>query len=173
MLGMKVKELKYIKARAEGKNKQDSAMEATGSKNSKVASVQAYRMEKKPDVKKELARVLNKYKITINRAVKPINDGLEAEKTIAVGKGKDAYTVTVPDYTTRLKASDRSLELLGVKDSTKKLGNPENYIGEPGKSIAPELIEALKNGDIKELQRIIFNDGSGVAGVIEVNKDDV
>lgn len=69
----------------------------------------------KPSIRAELDKALVKYEINLDTAVKPIADALEATKTYG---SKDGIEVTdVPQHSTRLKASDMALTLLGVKQA--------------------------------------------------------
>ena len=104
---------------------------------------------KSKSIQAQLQKALRKHKITIDRAIKPISDGLIAQRTVVVGKGDNAFEVEQIDHGTRLKASAMSLKLLGVDKPPEQPINPLNN--------APELAKAMKNGDEVELQRIVFN----------------
>ena len=101
-----------------------------------------------------LQKALKKHKITIDKAIAPIADGLTATKVTIVGKGEDAFAEETTDHATRLKASAMSLKLLGVDDLNKPSNGITQYAsGNDNK----ELIDAIKsNADDVELQRIVF-----------------
>ena len=142
---MGIKEAKYIKARIKGKNKTLAAMDATGTPDKAVAAVQGNRLEKSPEVKNELQRLLKKKGITLDKALQPIADGLEAEKLIAMGKGEDSFIDRIPDMPTRLQASDRALKLLNITSGKEPQFNPQ------------DLTDALNNNvDEVELTHAVF-----------------
>lgn len=100
-------------------------------------------------VQSELAKVLKKHNITLKRAIKPIDDALEATKTVVIGKGEESFADTIIDHQTRLRASEMAMKLL-------QINQPEIRPKEQS-NLAPELAQALQRGDIDEIQRIIFN----------------
>lgn len=72
-----------------------------------------------------LERAIKKHKLTAERAVERISDGLDAERTVIIGSGDNAFADQVPDHATRLKASNMALELLGLKNNDS--GNTFNF----------------------------------------------
>lgn len=73
---------------------------------------------KKPNIQEVLAPLLEKHNLTIDRALKPIDDALNAEQT-------NEYTGEItPDHRLRLSASDRVLKLHGVTQQ----GKPTNLV---------------------------------------------
>lgn len=107
------------------------------------------RVVKSKSIQFQLQKALKKHKITIDRAIKPISDGLNATRTVVIGKGEEAMADQVEDHAVRLKASAMSLKLLGIDKSSD--------IGQNIGNSSPELVNALKNGDEIELQRVVFN----------------
>lgn len=97
-------------------------------------------------VQQLLAKALKKHKLTLDKAVKPIAEALEAEKM-------DNFTGEVsPDHNVRLKASAAALKLINPQP-TKVI--VENAANEPVNS--ENLAKALKNNDTVEMQRVIFS----------------
>lgn len=115
---------------------------------SKTSAHNPHLFTKSKKIQTELQKMLQKQGITLKKALKPIADGLEAEKQIVHGKDEDSFVDIVPDHPTRLKASSMALDLLGVK-------HKDMSVQPTFKS--PELDKAITQGDEIELQRIVFN----------------
>lgn len=111
---LKPKEIKFIKAKVEGKTNIAAAQYATGLTNTGSAAVEATRMLKNANVQDELAKAFERHGITLDRAVKPISDGLDASKTVIIGKDENAFADEVPDHPTRLKAAGMAFNLMGL-----------------------------------------------------------
>lgn len=148
---LKPKELKFIKAKLQGKNNTQAAMIATGTTNKQYAAVAANRMIKNDNIQAQLAKELDKMGITLKKAIKPIKDGLQATKQGMDKETGEYFDSGLPEHATRLKASAMALELLGAKD---RHNNHDNQTPPFNPAL---LTEALNNGDEIELQRIIFN----------------
>lgn len=90
-----------------------AAMEATGLTNPGSAAVQANRMLKNANIQEAIAGSLAKHGITMDAAVAPIADALEANRTTY---DKDGRLVdSAPDHSVRLKASGMALDLMGAR----------------------------------------------------------
>ena len=116
---------------------------------SKSIAHNPHKVIKSKTIQTELQKVLRKEKITLKRAIKPISEGLDAEKLIVMGSKDDSFIDRIPDHSTRLKASSMALDLLGVKNK------PDN---DPEPINTDDIKRAIKKGDIKELQRVIFKE---------------
>lgn len=94
---------------------------------SSVASARALASENlsKLNVKDAIEQALVKHQITMDAAIKPIADGLRADKFVA---GEDEDDILMPDHNVRLKASGMALKLLGADKSEDKGGNTFNFI---------------------------------------------
>lgn len=112
-----VKEAKLAQAKAKGLTHDKAWDEAGYSQNSskatKVANTQ--KILSKPNVQEAFQQAMAAQGITIEKIVKPIADGLEAEKVHIVGNGDQAMAEITPDHSIRLKASDMAQKLMGVK----------------------------------------------------------
>src|SRR5258708_1566714 len=91
---LKPKEINFVKGIVAGKPKQRAAQDATGASMG-VAAVQANRMLKNVNVQDAIAKAFKKHGITIDKAVKPIADGLEATKAIVMGKESNESFVDI------------------------------------------------------------------------------
>lgn len=88
----------------------------------------------KVDVKNELEKALVKHGITIEKATKPIADGLEAMKQ---NNFTGEFTV---DHSIRLRAASMALDVLGAKgDKEKPTGN--TYIFNKGDIVKEKYIK--------------------------------
>lgn len=106
-----VKQTKFVKAYvANDGNGQEAAKAAYNVANNNSARQIASETLTKPNVKEAIDSALAKHNITIDAAIKPIKDGLEATRQI--GFGDDALETV--DHTTRLKASGMALKLMGA-----------------------------------------------------------
>ena len=107
-----VKEAKLVKGIAEGKKKYKAAVDAGYSPNS--AGVIASETLRKPNIQEALQAELARQGITLEKIIKPIKDGLEAEKVHIVGNGDQAMAEITPDHSIRLKSSQMAQTLLGA-----------------------------------------------------------
>lgn len=108
----KKKEQAYLKARAKGENKTQAA------KKARIGRTTAWRAEKDPRVRSEMAAALEKAGVTKEKIAKTVLAALDANKVISAnviaksGDGMaDANSMTkdfveVEDHPTRLKASE-------------------------------------------------------------------
>lgn len=152
---MNVKERKFIEAKLAGKNNSEAGLIANPKIKPSNAGVTGHRLAHSANVQAELARILKKNKITLERAVKPIAEALDAERIVVAGRGEFATIEHVVDHGTRLKASAMSLDLLGVK----KDAAPAPV----GSGVdAAALLEAMRDKDIDfvKLQQIVFGKNS-------------
>lgn len=119
----------------------------------------------------EMERLMPELGITVENYLKPIAKGLKAKTILRDNNGKKIGSVDNLDL--QIKASDRAEKLL-FRNNTPATSNSNDSTDNTNSSnnIAPELLEAIRNGDIKELQRIIFKDDSSVSSVIDADKDD-
>lgn len=136
--------VKFVQAKAQGHNNTESALIA-GSKNRISAQRSGHNLAYSTDVQIMLANELKRLDITLANSLMPIKLGLEADMV------NEHTGEILPDFNTRLKASDRALKLLGVYDQKRTKNEHEQQ------PINKELISALKDGDEIELQRIVFN----------------
>lgn len=67
---------------------------------------------KKPSITFAIEKALKKHDITIDSAIKPIKDGLEAKRVI--GSTDTGEVIETIDHNTRLKASSMALKLMGA-----------------------------------------------------------
>lgn len=114
-----VKEAKLVKAKAQGKTHAVAYKEAgysLGENNpDKVARVNASKVLAKPHVQDLLQKELKKQGITIEAVVKPIAEGLVAEKVSIVGNGDQAMAEITPDHNVRIKSSQIASKWLGLE----------------------------------------------------------
>lgn len=124
-----VKEAKLVKAKAEGKKHDEAWDEAGYSQNSSkvVKVVNTSKILSKPKVQEALQAELEKQGITLEKALKPIADGLEADKPGWTDKDGVFHEGT-RDHSIRLKASGMALDLMGVKQQ-KDSGTTVNNFG--------------------------------------------
>lgn len=124
-----VKEAKLVKAKAEGKTVLEAANEAEYLPNAKdeTRRVEATRTLQKPHVKEALHAEMAKQGIDIASIVKPVKDGLVAEKVSIVGNGDQAMAEVTPDHSTRLKAVQIASKWMGV-DAVSEGGTTNNFV---------------------------------------------
>src|SRR5271165_6313938 len=103
---------KFIEAKVKGKNNTQAALKAGAIK--KTAAYKAgYRLNKDIDIQKRITRAVNKQGINLDDLLKIYTDATKAEK-IDTGTG-EVFT----DHTTRMKAADKLLDLLGIQTRLK------------------------------------------------------
>ena len=120
-----VKEAKLVKGVVQGKPKYKAAVEAGYSEKS--ARSIATETLKKPNIQEALQAELAKQGITLEKIIKPIKDGLEAEKVHIVGNGDQAMAEITPDHATRLKSSQMAQTILGANKNNDG-GTTNNFI---------------------------------------------
>lgn len=96
-----------------------------------------------PVVENALKPVMIRYNITLERAIAPISEALDA--TLKVPIEGDFYDTGISDIKTRLAGSDRALKLLNIK--------PEGD-GVPFDGRA--FTEAMQEGDEVKLTQLLF-----------------
>ena len=113
-----IKQKKFVKAYvANDGNGRDAAKAVYDVKTDGVAATIASQNLNKVNVKDAIEKALEKHHITMDAAVKPIAEGLVANKQSFTD---DEGTVTTPDHSVRLKASAMALKLMGAdKDENK------------------------------------------------------
>lgn len=121
------KQAKFVKAKAEGKSGVQAAKEAYGVSNYNTAAVIAAENINKPNIKEALHAEMVKQGIDIASVVKPVKDGLVAEKVSIVGNGDQAMAEVTPDHSTRLKAVQIASKWMGI-DAVSGEGTTNNFI---------------------------------------------
>lgn len=106
-----VKQAKFVKGVAEGKTGTQAYLDAYNSNNSNTAKVEASKTLSKPNVQEALQIALSKQGITLDKIVKPIADGLIANK-IQFNGDQIEY---LADHNVRLKASSMAQQIIAPK----------------------------------------------------------
>ncbi len=115
------KQAKFVEGVVKGKTKTEAYKDAYDvSPDTKIKSIreQASVTSTIPQVKEALDKALAKHQITIERAVKPISDALDATRDFYDKEGN--YIDSTADHNTRLKASGMALKLLGAEQGENK-----------------------------------------------------
>ena len=147
---MTTKQKTAVKILAENGGNASQAMIAAG--YSPQTAKTPSKLTNVPEVQNELQRLLKKKGITLDKALQPIADGLEAEKLIAMGKGEDSFIDRIPDMPTRLQASDRALKLLNITSGKEPQFNPQDLTDALNNNVGEvELVSAVfKRKDVPE-----------------------
>lgn len=117
------KQRKFVKAKAEGKTGVQAAMEAYDTDDYNTANVIAVENLQKPTIQEAVQKEMARQGIDLESIVRPITDGLKAEKVSIVGNGDQAMAEVTPDHGIRLKASKMAQDLIGIKSD----GNGNTY----------------------------------------------
>lgn len=120
------REAKLVKGVASGMGKREAGIEAGYGGQPKTVSVTVSQALQKPHVREALQQEMERQGITLEKIVKPIKDGLEAEKVSIVGNGEEAMAEITPDHNIRLKSSQMAQKLIGV-DIGEPNGNTYNF----------------------------------------------
>lgn len=141
----------FAKARIKGKTRREAAMIAKPDISPSSAGKIGNRLSNNVNVQEVIAKALAKHQATIDKHARNIGAAMDATKVSITGKGDEAFAEVTPDHMTRLAGGDRLVKLLGLDKPTKETDTP----------VIPainneQLLEAIKNGDIAELQRIVF-----------------
>jgi hypothetical protein len=108
---LSLKQLKYVKAKAQGKSNTRAAMEATGASFG-VAAVQAHRFEKNQTIQEMVLAEMQRQGLDLGTVIRPIADGIKADKDFFDKDGD--LLKTVPDHTIRLRAAGMAHSLMGL-----------------------------------------------------------
>lgn len=112
---------------------------------SKAMAKNPKKLMQSPVIENEMTILLHKHNLTLDRALKPISDALDATKVVILGNKEDAFADVIPDLDMRMRASDRVIRLLG-KD------RPQNQ-----QMDNTDIKEALQGDmDEVELTRAVF-----------------
>lgn len=115
--GLTPKEKKMIQGIVAGKSQERAAIDAGYAES--TARGKAYAVLQRPLVRSALTEAFERMGVTYEKILKPVADGLNAEKIIAQRKietldGSTTETITVPDHAIRLAAHDRAIALYGA-----------------------------------------------------------
>lgn len=121
-----IKEAKLVKATIEGKNQTEAGLAADPNRKPETARVWANETLQKPTVQEAIQIAMAQQGITPEKIVKPIAEGLEAEKVHIVGNGDQAMAEVVPDHGTRIKSAQIAAQWMGM--SSKEGGTTNNFI---------------------------------------------
>jgi len=141
------KQAKYISNIANGMNKTQAAYDAYDVNSRESASAIANVNGRKESIRQHLIPALRNLGITLEKSLKPIADGLDANHKVTI-EG-DVIDTGEPDINTRLRASDRALKLLGVYDQVSASKTNEEYSKE-------ELTALSSESDEIEMSKIVF-----------------
>jgi len=120
------REALLVKGIAQGKKKQVAGIDAGYGGQPRTVSATVSQVLAKPHVREALQQEMERQGITLEKIVRPIKDGLEAEKVTIVGNGEDAMAEITPDHNIRLKSSQMAQKLIGVDIGDG--GTTNNYI---------------------------------------------
>lgn len=110
-----VKEAKLLKAKSQGKTHVQAWDEAGYSKKSseatKIANTQ--KILSKPKVQKKLSELMDEEGIGDRTLLMTLKEGLQASKTVVMGKEENSFVDIQPDHATRHKYLETGLRLRG------------------------------------------------------------
>lgn len=106
------KQAKYVKAKTEGKSGTEAARIAYNVKDNTVAAAISGENLRKPTIAAALEAAYERQGITVDAIVKPIADGLVANRVVTV-EG-DFYETEVADLPTRISAAKTAAQWIGV-----------------------------------------------------------
>lgn len=111
--GLTVKQKKFVKAYVKNDgNGTKAILETYNTTSEDVARSMAAENLAKPTIRDEIDKALERHKITMDAAVKPIADGLKAYRSVV---DADGNIHTNADHSIRLKASGMALKLMGAE----------------------------------------------------------
>ena len=102
---MTAKQQKLAQGIAEGKHRVDAARDA----GYKFPEVSAYNALDSATAQEHLNRLMDKQGLSEQKLLKPLKDGLAANRVISAGEG----TIETPDHAIRLKSSEIGWKLRG------------------------------------------------------------
>lgn len=132
-----IKQAKLVKGIAEGKTKQQAALDAYDTTDPMTASAIASETLKNPKVQEALQHELARQGITIEKVVAPVVSALNATIKVKTNEG-DVIDTKLPDLEMQLKGHDRAIKILVDKDD-KQGGN--TYIFNKGDVVAKKYVK--------------------------------
>lgn len=153
-IDLTVRKKKFVAAKLKGASNTQAALAAVPNITPQSAKTIGMRLSTSVDVQESITNALEKHNLTIDRLLNKIEEKLEAKKPIVMGKrdsqGDDTFVDYIDDNTAQLKAVDMCLKLLlfTAKVQAQRPDLPA--------AISPQVLEAIKGGDVSEIQRIIF-----------------
>jgi len=137
--GITVKSAKLVKGIAEGKTKQQAALDAGYGTNPESASAIATETLKNPKVQEALQEELARQGITMYDIVAPVTKALKAKKIIFHGKDSgEAFVGEVEDVELQLKGHDRAMKIIGA---SAKEGGDNIYIFNKGDLVGSKYVK--------------------------------
>lgn len=108
------KQARLVKATAMGKNQTEAGLYARPDARPTLARQWANENLQKPTVKQALYEEMVRQGIDIESVVKPVADGLKADKVSIVGNGDQAMAEITPDHNIRLKSVQIASRWMGI-----------------------------------------------------------
>lgn len=143
------KKAKAVEMHLEGKKQKDIAKIVYPDQTPQAGQVSVSRLLNSQEVQAQVAQSLAKHDITIDKAIAPIKEALEATKVVITGSKDDAFAEVIPDHNIRLKAGKEARDLLGI--------NQTRNTQDTQQGMTAEDIQDLGNASNEvELQRILF-----------------
>lgn len=142
-----------MKQRIKGKQLKEIAAQEYPEATEESGVVMVSQQLNKPEVIEAMQsmklKALEDNGITWDHNIKVYKAAQEANKVVILGKGDDAFADVQPDHSVRVRATDSLVKLM---DSIK----PESEPAQGKTDISPTILKAIKDGNIEELQRVIF-----------------
>lgn len=141
------KQRRIIKAKIQGASNKDIGAAEYPQATPQSQAVLISRELKKTNVAQYMEQsklqALKEHNITWSRIIRPINDALEANKVVILGKGEDAFADVQPDHTTRLSAAKQARDLM--EDKRAAPTDPAPPMNIPADADAIEILRAWKS----------------------------
>lgn len=150
---MTLNKTKFLEAKAQGKNNTQAAL-AAGSKSTNAAEKAGWRLSNTVSVQRELQRAVKQSGITMQQCINVFADAMTADKQTT---DDDGNIIFKPDYTTRMKAAERFMKLMGVDqaiDPAMVQPAPTNQLKDK------KLLQALQEADEVQLLGAVFKTNS-------------
>jgi len=109
-----VRQARLVKATAMGKNRTEAGLYAKPDRTPESARTWASETLQKPTVKQALYEEMARQGIDIESVVRPVADGLKADKVSIVGNGDQAMAEITPDHNIRLKSAQIASRWIGI-----------------------------------------------------------
>jgi hypothetical protein len=127
--GLTPKQAKFIKLRAQGKTQAEAYMASYNTKGHlPTVKPRASKLERQPDIQEALQKELARQGITLETVVRPVAEGLKAEKVTIVGNGEDSMAEITPDHNIRLQSVKIASRWMGIDSPPSEGGTTNNFI---------------------------------------------
>ncbi len=107
----------------------------------------SHKLTRSKAFKSAIEPLLKQNNVTLDQYIMNIGNAMQADKTVIIGKGDDAFADNVPDHAVRLQGNKQAERFLFKGDTTDPASKIDNQA----------ILDAVKRGDTVTLSQAVFN----------------